>query len=150
LTVVENIRPTPRSVPVYNLRIADWHTYFVGSEEWGFSVWAHNTGECTPARPNKLKPIIEGISKPGRFNATVDSLDEALQAVQAAMPDAIQLPDAVPGQPYPKPPPGTQQWYQVHPPEPSVGNNKPHIKYGDWTGGKKGTGGSWGHIFFTP
>src|SRR5262249_8149112 len=28
---------------VYNLRIADFHTYFVGSEEWSFSVWAHNS-----------------------------------------------------------------------------------------------------------
>jgi len=22
--------------------VADWHTYFVGCDEWGFSVWAHN------------------------------------------------------------------------------------------------------------
>jgi hypothetical protein len=29
-------------VKVYNLRVADWHTYFVGCDEWGFSVWAHN------------------------------------------------------------------------------------------------------------
>jgi filamentous hemagglutinin len=27
---------------VYNLRVAEYHTYFVGSLEWGFSVWAHN------------------------------------------------------------------------------------------------------------
>ncbi len=27
---------------VYNLRVADYHTYFVGCQEWGFSVWAHN------------------------------------------------------------------------------------------------------------
>jgi hypothetical protein len=27
---------------VYNLCVADYHTYFVGSPEWGFSVWAHN------------------------------------------------------------------------------------------------------------
>jgi RHS repeat-associated protein len=29
-------------VPVYNLRISVYHTYFVGHDEWGFSVWAHN------------------------------------------------------------------------------------------------------------
>jgi hypothetical protein len=29
-------------VTVYNLRVADFHTYFVGSEDWGFSAWAHN------------------------------------------------------------------------------------------------------------
>ncbi len=28
---------------LYNLRVADYHTYFVGAEGWGFSVWAHNT-----------------------------------------------------------------------------------------------------------
>ena len=28
---------------VYNCRVADYHTYFVGnSETWGFDVWAHN------------------------------------------------------------------------------------------------------------
>jgi hypothetical protein len=27
---------------VYNCRIADYHTYFVGKPEWGFSCWAHN------------------------------------------------------------------------------------------------------------
>lgn len=29
------------------MRVADWHTYFVGCDEWGFSVWAHNM--CTEA-----------------------------------------------------------------------------------------------------
>jgi hypothetical protein len=27
---------------VYNLRVSDYHTYFVGCLDWGFSVWAHN------------------------------------------------------------------------------------------------------------
>ncbi len=27
---------------VYNVRVADFHTYFVGDDGWGFSVWAHN------------------------------------------------------------------------------------------------------------
>jgi hypothetical protein len=27
---------------VYNLRVADFHTYFVGCQDWGFDVWAHN------------------------------------------------------------------------------------------------------------
>ncbi len=27
---------------VYNVRVADYHTYFVGGEDWGFAVWAHN------------------------------------------------------------------------------------------------------------
>ena len=24
---------------VYNLRVSEYHTYFVGCDEWGFSVW---------------------------------------------------------------------------------------------------------------
>ncbi|MBY0460847.1 MAG: HINT domain-containing protein, partial [Gemmataceae bacterium] len=28
--------------PVYNVRVADWHTYFVGDEGWGWAAWAHN------------------------------------------------------------------------------------------------------------
>lgn len=27
---------------VYNVRVADYHTYFVGDIDWGFAVWAHN------------------------------------------------------------------------------------------------------------
>ena len=38
-------------VAVYNLRVADHHTYFVGTPEWGFAAWAHNTeGLCAPPR----------------------------------------------------------------------------------------------------
>ena len=37
-----------RDVPVFNMPIADDHTYFVGSNEWGFSVWAHNASYPYP------------------------------------------------------------------------------------------------------
>jgi hypothetical protein len=40
---VEEIRDTGRYEKVYNLRVADYHTYFVGDSSWGFSVWAHNS-----------------------------------------------------------------------------------------------------------
>jgi hypothetical protein len=40
---VQAVRATGKVATVYNLRVADNHTYFVGSTEWGFSVWAHNT-----------------------------------------------------------------------------------------------------------
>lgn len=39
---LESIRPLGETVPVYNLRISEYHTYFVGRRDWGFSVWAHN------------------------------------------------------------------------------------------------------------
>jgi hypothetical protein len=40
---VEEVEDTGEYETVYNLRVAEYHTYFVGSPEWGFSVWAHNT-----------------------------------------------------------------------------------------------------------
>ncbi len=39
---VEEVYDTGEWVVVYNLRIADHHTYFVCKEVWGFAVWAHN------------------------------------------------------------------------------------------------------------
>jgi YD repeat-containing protein len=39
---IDAIHSTLQIATVYNLRVADYHTYFVGSDEWGFSVWAHN------------------------------------------------------------------------------------------------------------
>ncbi|MFO0528028.1 MAG: hypothetical protein ACK52A_08010 [Planctomycetota bacterium] len=94
------------------------------------------------------KVAVKGIKAAGVFNHTVKSLDDALATIRKAMPDAVELPRAVAGHPYPSPPPGVKKWFQIHPPEPGVGNNLPHIKFADWTNGKKGTGGSWGHIFF--
>ena len=40
---VEEVYHSGEYETVYNLRVADYHTYFVGGESWGFSVWAHNT-----------------------------------------------------------------------------------------------------------
>jgi hypothetical protein len=42
---VEELVDTNEYEVVYNLRVSEYHTYFVGSTEWGFSVWAHNA-EC--------------------------------------------------------------------------------------------------------
>jgi hypothetical protein len=40
---VEQIEERPGVATVYNIRVADYHTYFVGAPSWGFSVWAHNS-----------------------------------------------------------------------------------------------------------
>lgn len=39
---VEKVLPTGEAEPVYNLRVSDHRTYFIGSQSWGFAVWAHN------------------------------------------------------------------------------------------------------------
>ncbi len=94
--------------------------------------------------------IVRGIQQPGRFDAAVPSESEARRLLREALPDAVELPRAVAGQPYAGPPPGVRKWFQAHPSEPEVGNDLPHVKYADWTGGKKSRGGSWGHLFFPP
>jgi len=43
LAVVAGVEDAGEVAAVYNLRVADDHTYFVGAEGWGFSGWAHNT-----------------------------------------------------------------------------------------------------------
>jgi len=40
---VEEVHDTGDWEVVYNVRVSDHHTYFVGDECWGWSVWAHNT-----------------------------------------------------------------------------------------------------------
>ncbi len=94
--------------------------------------------------------IIDGIRQPGRFDTIVASEAEAKKFVRAALPDAIELPRAEPGHPHAGPPPGVRKWFQVHPPEPAAGNDLPHIKYADWSVGKKGRGGRWGHLYSPP
>jgi hypothetical protein len=93
---------------------------------------------------------VEGVKAPGRYDATVGSEAEARRIVGQALPHAQELVPAIAGQAYPAPPTGVQAWFQVHPAEPVVGNVLPHVKYADWTGGKKGSGGTWGHLFFPP
>ncbi len=39
---VEDLLDTGEWETVYNLRVADHHTYFVGTAEWGWAAWAHN------------------------------------------------------------------------------------------------------------
>ena len=91
---------------------------------------------------------IKRVAAPGRYNATVGSEAEAHGIVRQAMPEGVELPRGIAGEPYPIPPKGVKKWFQRQPAEPNVGNDLPHFKYEDWTKGKKGSGGSWGHIFF--
>jgi hypothetical protein len=53
-SLVEGVHDTGADETVYNLRVADYHTYFVGCDEWGFSVWAHNTCVYRGLDANKL------------------------------------------------------------------------------------------------
>ncbi len=59
---------------VYNLRVADFHTYFVGCDEWGFAVWAHNayTAEERAALHDALRGKVADV----RARDFVSSVEE--------------------------------------------------------------------------
>lgn len=46
-------------IPVFNMRVAEDHTYFVGSPLWGFSVWAHNTYEIPEGHVRGYRAVSE-------------------------------------------------------------------------------------------
>jgi hypothetical protein len=55
-TPLEAAADTGAIETVYNLGVADYHTYFVGCQEWGFNVWAHNAACDFMEAINKLLP----------------------------------------------------------------------------------------------
>jgi hypothetical protein len=55
LVIVDGIEDTRKIATVYNLRVAEYHTYFVGSEEWGWSVWVHNEPCGVERRAHKFE-----------------------------------------------------------------------------------------------
>jgi hypothetical protein len=70
---VAEVYDTGECEGVYNLRVARYHTYFVGGQEWGFSVWVHNECVGIPERPetgeawqSKIKGTqIIDLTRPG-------------------------------------------------------------------------------------
>jgi hypothetical protein len=49
---VESLTPADRWRTVYNVEVEADHTYFVGDDEWGFAVWAHNA-VCISAKASE-------------------------------------------------------------------------------------------------
>ena len=80
--VVEKIVDADRWATVYNLRVADFHTYFIGAEGWGFSVWAHNT--CDQA--------FEALAASSELRGRVTAAQLALAWVLAKGEDIVPIP----------------------------------------------------------
>jgi hypothetical protein len=83
---VDDLLDTGEYETVYNLRIQDYHTYFVGCDEWGFSVWAHNA-DCAAAAKGSLEEIIArngGTKDAGHANPNAYQFPSKSAAKQAA------------------------------------------------------------------
>ena len=62
---VDDLLDTGEYEQVYNLRIADFHTYFVGTRDWTFSVWSHNTKYEIKVEPNAGGASAFGVGSLG-------------------------------------------------------------------------------------
>ncbi|MCG6158094.1 Hint domain-containing protein [Rubinisphaera margarita] len=79
---ISSVFPTGEVQTVYNFRVRDDHTYFVGDDGWGFSLWVHNTYKITEIDgPNgeRLYQIIDESTgnpiKDGTFDDPVKAKD---------------------------------------------------------------------------
>ena len=77
---VEEVYDTGEWEPVYNLRVADHHTYFVGDETWGFALWAHNSYRL-------LADVLQAALDVGPAD------DETLLRVARSVPQAASAKD---------------------------------------------------------
>lgn len=68
---VEGVADSGRVETVYNLEVEDYHTYFVGSIDWGFCVWAHNAEYGTPNGLEQSHPDLP-VREGGRTHALLD------------------------------------------------------------------------------
>jgi hypothetical protein len=85
LTPVTDLLETGEIETVYNFRVADHHTYFVGGAEWGFDVWAHNQCMAPRSRPSMEKKTgeVAGVGYYGTPQVTSNP-EHARRIVQEA------------------------------------------------------------------
>ncbi|HEY1190682.1 MAG TPA: polymorphic toxin-type HINT domain-containing protein, partial [Gemmata sp.] len=97
---VEGIEDTGRIDTVYNLEVEDDHTYFVGCDEWGFSVWAHNA-ECvivrTPEGTYRLAQNTKGFPyhSSNIVGKTVGEVHQAARAKGITSIEDVVRPDRI-------------------------------------------------------
>lgn len=77
---VESVIDTGRISDVYNIRVADFRTYFVGDVDWGFSVWVHNTYSVKPS-DGKFQ-VVNAKGKPVSGGKLYDTIGEAEAAAK--------------------------------------------------------------------
>jgi hypothetical protein len=92
---VEEVFDTGVEAPVYNLRIADYHTYFVASRQWGFSVWAHNaSGIChgNSLSSRRVTTLYKLVDATGRVLKWGISSNPAKRYTRASMSGKLLVP----------------------------------------------------------
>ena len=72
---VAEVFDTQEWEPVYNIRVADFHTYFVGDDGWGLAAWAHN-------HYSRLVEVLRNAPE------VATATDETLLKIAQGMPQA--------------------------------------------------------------
>jgi hypothetical protein len=70
--IVEEVFATCVSETVYNFRVAEYHTYFVGHDGWGFALWAHNS--CILTGPAARRGLAKNHDYPTVSNRRGDAI----------------------------------------------------------------------------
>jgi RHS repeat-associated protein len=89
---------------VYNVRVADHHTYFVGARSWGFSIWVHNAEYVAVRGPDGLYRLV--LENGGPLPAEVTNItgrtplelaqNLGIQPGASALPLNLRPPDHAP------------------------------------------------------
>ena len=84
-TPVEGVYETGEWEVVYNLRIADFHTYFVTDWDWGFAVWSHNACVAVhhTSNPFALQIVAAGQINSGSYVQPFSADAAGIAAMQA-------------------------------------------------------------------
>ncbi len=94
---VDSVLECGETTHVYNLEVAQDHTYFVGGRQWGFSVWAHNAAGCGAAMAEgqsivaELTAELQACLRQGIKQATNKGLTNAQSAVAEELPWMEQI-----------------------------------------------------------
>jgi hypothetical protein len=86
--VVEGVDLSEELTVVYNLEVSNYHTFFVGSERWGFSVWVHNLN-CVKAREIVRKALGDLAEVKGFRQSFIRSGNRAEWASRGYLRDSI-------------------------------------------------------------
>ena len=76
---------------VYNLRVAEYHTYFVGDAAWGFAAWVHNMDYEIEEGSNRSRVNFDGMEV--RAVRDLSHLSDGTLAAMAENGFAAKLPD---------------------------------------------------------
>src|SRR5262249_2275718 len=76
---------------LYNCRVAQWHTYFVGCDEWGFAVWAHNAydGPLDPVELTRAARRRDGADMAAQLPARRSIIESVFGKVADACQEAF-------------------------------------------------------------